>query len=71
MSDYQLTQPAEPCAVIRTLDGASIPPDPANRDYAEYLTWKDNGGVPDPMPPPINPKLDSKPARTAAQILGV
>ena len=36
MADYQLTASEEPCAVIRTEDGACIPPDEANRDYAEY-----------------------------------
>lgn len=49
MSDYQLTATD---TIIRTEDGASIPPDPANRDYAEYLQWLDNGGVPDPYVPP-------------------
>ena len=37
MADYQLTASEEPCAVIRTEDSACIPPDEANRDYAEYL----------------------------------
>lgn len=52
MADYQLTQSEEPCTVIRTEDGASIPPDPANRDYAEYLQWVEDGGVPDAYVPP-------------------
>ena len=52
MSDYQLTASEEPCAVIRTADGACIPPDPANRDYAEYQKWVEAGGVPDPYVPP-------------------
>ena len=47
MADYQLTASEEPCAVIRTEDGACIPPDPANRDYAEYTQWKEDGGVAD------------------------
>ena len=54
MADYQLTASEEPCAVIRTEDGACIPPDPANRDYAEYQQWVEGGGVPDAyVPPPV------------------
>ena len=49
MSEYQLTATD---TVIRNLDGANIPPDPANRDYAEYLQWVDDGNVPDPYVPP-------------------
>ena len=52
MAEYQLTALDEPCVVIRTEDSASIPPDPANRDYAEYLQWVEDGGVPDPYVPP-------------------
>jgi len=50
MADYQLT--ATESSVIRTADGAWIPNDPANRDYAEYLEWVEDGGVPDPYVPP-------------------
>jgi hypothetical protein len=49
MSDYQLTAGD---MILRTADGARIPPDPANRDYAEYLQWVEGGGVPDPYVPP-------------------
>jgi len=49
MADYQLTATD---SVIRTADGACIPNDPANRDYAEYLEWVEDGGVPDPYVPP-------------------
>jgi hypothetical protein len=52
MAEYQLTATDEPCAVIRHSDSASIPPDPANRDYAIYTEWKEDGGVPDPYVPP-------------------
>jgi hypothetical protein len=57
MSEYQLT--ATPQSVIRTEDGAYIPNDPANRDWAEYQQWVLAGGMPDPYvepPPPPTPK---------------
>ena len=62
MADYQLTQPEEPCSVIRTEDGACIPPDMANRDYngdqfsPGYVQWKEAGGVPDPYVEPEAPE---------------
>lgn len=49
MSEYQLTATD---AVIRTKDQASIPNDPANRDWVEYQAWLMDGGVPDPYIPP-------------------
>lgn len=49
MSDYKLTATD---AVVRTEDGAWIPADPANRDYAEYLNWVALGNEPDPYVPP-------------------
>jgi hypothetical protein len=52
MADYQLTATD---SVIRTEDGACIPADPANRDYAEYLEWLEDGGVPDPYIEPEQP----------------
>jgi hypothetical protein len=55
MADYQLSTFD---SVIRTADGACIPADPANRDYAEYLQWVEDGGVPDPYvaPEPAPPQ---------------
>jgi len=35
-------------SVIRTADGASIPFDPANTDYQEYLKWVEAGNTPLP-----------------------
>ena len=54
MADYQLT---DTTTIIRNADGASIPPDPDNRDYAEYLKWVEDGGVADPYvePEPVPP----------------
>ena len=34
-------------AVQRLADGACIPLDPANADYAAYLEWVAAGGVPE------------------------
>ena len=36
-------------------DGASIPCDPANTDYAAYLAWLEAGNTPDPAPTPVPP----------------
>jgi len=40
--------------VIRS-DGAVIPPDPANRDFAAYLAWLAEGNKPTPYAPPSAP----------------
>jgi len=34
--------------VIRTVDGASVPFDPANTDYVAYLKWVAEGNQPEP-----------------------
>ena len=49
MSEYKLNPHG---AVTRLSDGASIPADPANTDYAAYLVWVASGGVADPVDPP-------------------
>jgi hypothetical protein len=41
--------------ILRIADGASIPPDPANTDYAAYLQWVEQGGTPEPAPEPVAP----------------
>lgn len=42
---------------IQRADGASIPPDPANTDYAAYLEWLAAGNIPDFPPPTPHPVL--------------
>lgn len=42
---YGFTQPT---SVTRSLDNASIPFDPANTDYQEYLKWLAEGNQPLP-----------------------
>lgn len=49
---YKLTAST---SILRITDGASIPADPANSDYAAYLSWAAEGNAPDPyIPPPVN-----------------
>lgn len=39
-------------AIVRLLDNALIPQDPANRDYQDYLAWLDEGNEPLPAQEP-------------------
>ncbi len=48
---YKLTNST---SILRS-DGAYIPADPANRDYAEYLTWLSAGNQPEPADTPAAP----------------
>lgn len=43
---YQLTQSSS--EVKRLSDNATIPFDPANTDYQQYLKWLDEGNTPEP-----------------------
>jgi hypothetical protein len=49
---YQLTTSN---SIKRLSDGATIPNDPGNRDYREYLDWLDAGNTPEPAPAPPPP----------------
>jgi hypothetical protein len=42
--------------VVRAVDGAFIPNDPANRDWREYQSWLAAGHTPDPYVPPPPPQ---------------
>lgn len=48
--------------IIRAKDGAYIPADPANIDYAAYLAWLDEGNTPQPADPvvPAEPEAVTK-----------
>lgn len=43
-------------SIIRLADNATIPADPANTDYAEYLKWLADGNEPEPYVAPPAPK---------------
>ena len=55
MADYRLNQDG---SVIRTADGAVIPVDMNNRDYAAYQAWVADGGVVDPYVAPAPAEAD-------------
>jgi hypothetical protein len=52
-------------SLIRLADNASIPADPANRDYAEYLELVAAGYTPAPADPTPNPRIAEIKARLA------
>ena len=61
---YQLTTST---SIIRLSDGATIPNDPGNRDFADYTVWLDAGNTPEPAPiPPTPPVLTTEQKLAAA-----
>ena len=50
---YKLTSSTS----IRRYDGASIPADPQNTDYATYLQWLSEGNTPEPADIPAPPTV--------------
>jgi len=61
MAKYKLTTSG---GIHRITDGAAIPTDPGNTDYAEYLAWTAEGNTPDPVDPPTAEEL----AAAAAEV---
>ena len=53
---YKLNKPLFPgsnyITILRLSDNASIPPDPDNIDYQEYLKWLEEGNTPLPADDP-------------------
>ena len=49
---YQLTTGT---SILRLADNAFIPPDPANVDFATFLSWLEAGNTPEPAPTPEPP----------------
>ena len=60
---YQLTTGT---SIIRLSDGAFIPPDPGNRDYAAYTAWLEAGNTAEPAPEPLPPPSPLTPAEKLA-----
>lgn len=54
---YKLTHNA--AIVTRLLDGASIPADKRNADYAAYLAWLAAGNTPEQADPPSTAELNA------------
>jgi hypothetical protein len=66
--NYQLTRGD---SILRLTDNASIPPDPANTDYQQYLEWVSQGNEPlppDPIPEPESLTPEQKLAQSGLTV---
>ena len=70
---YRLVSPRTPAPemILRVADNAFIPLDPANRDYQEFLRWKESGNEPDPAIPFSEPPPPDISDRQFFQILAM
>jgi len=53
---FKLTQTSG----VTRADGACIPADPVNSDYAAYLEWLAEGNTPEPADPTPEPSIQSQ-----------
>lgn len=68
---YKLTSTTN---ILRLADGALIPADLENSDYALYLKWLDAGNIPgtaDPAPPPVPASISPRQLRLALLGMGL
>ena len=62
---YKLNQNS---SITRISDGASIPADTSNNDYARYLKWIDDGNTPTPVDAPTPAELAAAAQRVKDEV---